>query len=67
MDALGLARRHGEKDVLAFYNRLLLGVEPAPAWRARLAKAMDPRVTDEAEVARRTVALVLVMPEAQVA
>ena len=36
MDTLGLARAHGEKDVIAFYTRLLLGTEPAPAWRARL-------------------------------
>jgi uncharacterized protein (DUF1800 family) len=67
MDALALARRHGEKDVIAFYTRLLLGTEPAPAWRARLTAAVDPKRQDEAEAARRTVALILAMPEAQVA
>jgi uncharacterized protein (DUF1800 family) len=66
MDALGLPRSHGEKDVVAFSTRLLLGTEPAPAWRARLAAAVDPKLTDEAETARRTMALILAMPEAQV-
>jgi uncharacterized protein (DUF1800 family) len=65
MDALALARRHGEKDVVAFYTRLLLGREPAPAWRARLAAGAGPEVTQEAEAARRTAALILAMPEAQ--
>jgi uncharacterized protein (DUF1800 family) len=65
MDALALARRHGESDAVAFYTRLLLGAEPGPAWRARLAAAIDPRVSDQAEAARRTVALILAMPEAQ--
>jgi uncharacterized protein (DUF1800 family) len=67
MDALALARRSGEKDVVAFYTRLLLGTEPAAAWRARLTAAVDPKRIDEAEAARRTVALILAMPEAQVA
>jgi hypothetical protein len=66
MDALALAGRHGEKDLVAFYTRLLLGAEPAPAWRSRLAAGADAKVTDEAESARRTVALILAMPEAQV-
>jgi uncharacterized protein (DUF1800 family) len=65
MDALALPRRHGEQDVIAFYTRLLLGAEPAPAWRARLAASVDPKGTDEAESARRTVALILAMPEVQ--
>jgi uncharacterized protein (DUF1800 family) len=65
MDVLALARRHDEKDVVAFATRLLLGAEPAPAWRERLAAGGDPKATDEAEVARRTVALILAMPEAQ--
>jgi uncharacterized protein (DUF1800 family) len=67
MDTLALARRHGEKDVVAFATRLLLGAEPAPAWRARLAAAADPKVTEETEAARRTVALILATPEAQLA
>jgi uncharacterized protein (DUF1800 family) len=67
MDALALAGHYGEKDIVAFYTRLLLGTEPAPAWRARLAAAVAPNVTEEAEAARRTVALILAMPEAQVA
>jgi uncharacterized protein (DUF1800 family) len=67
MDVLALARSHGEKDVAAFATRLLLGTEPAPAWRARLASAADPKATNEAETARRTVALILAMPEAQLA
>jgi len=66
MDALGLARRHGERDVVAFYTRSLLGAEPTPAWRSRLTAGIDPKPPDEAEAARRTVALILAMPEAQV-
>jgi uncharacterized protein (DUF1800 family) len=57
MDALALGRRHGEADVVAFATRLLLGTEPTPAWRARLAAGAD--------APRRTVALVFAMPEAQ--
>lgn len=67
VDALALAARYGEKDATAFYTRLLLGAEPTAVWRARLASGVDPKVTEEAEAARRTVALILAMPEAQVA
>jgi len=70
MDALGLARRHGQgagrDDVVAFYTRLLLGVEPTPDWRARLAEALGPKEAD-AGFARRVVSLILAMPEAQLA
>ena len=62
-----LARRHGEKDVVAFCTRLLLGVEPAAEWRARLLAGAGPNLRDEADAARRTVALTLAMPEAQLA
>jgi len=65
MDALALARRHGEKDGIAFYTRLLLGTEPAPAWRARLTAGIGLKPRDEA--ARRAVTLILAMPEAQMA
>jgi uncharacterized protein (DUF1800 family) len=67
MDALALARHHGERDVIAFCTRLLLGTEPAPAWRARLAAGVAPKGTNEAEATRRTVALIFAMPEAQCA
>jgi hypothetical protein len=66
-DALALARRHGEKDVVTFATRLLLGADSAPAWRARLTAALDPNTTDEDERARRLIALILAMPEAQLA
>ncbi len=56
LDAEGLAKRHGADDAGAFFTRLLLGAEPSPAWRERLAKAD----------ARKTVALLLASPEAQV-
>jgi uncharacterized protein (DUF1800 family) len=65
MDAIALAGRHQEKDVIAFYTRLLLGIEPAAAWRNRLAAGADAKGKDEAETARRMVALILAMPEAQ--
>jgi uncharacterized protein (DUF1800 family) len=66
LDARALARRHGETDVVAFATRLLLGAEPTAAWRARLGAGID-KGTDEAEGARRAVALILAMPEAQLA
>jgi uncharacterized protein (DUF1800 family) len=65
MDALALAQRHGAKDVVVFYTRLLLGTEPVPAWRARLTAGVDAKLTEQAESARRTVALILAMPESQ--
>ena len=71
MDALGLARRHGHgKDcdaVLTFYTRLLLGAEPTSAWRSRLNAALARDMVDDAEAARRTAALILALPEAQLA
>jgi hypothetical protein len=65
MDALSLARLHNERDVFAFYTRLLLGTEPAPAWRDRLTAGMGPNLQGEDEASRRTVALLLALPEAQ--
>jgi uncharacterized protein (DUF1800 family) len=65
MDAVALAGRYGEKDIVAFSTRLLLGMEPAPAWRARLAAGVHPKGTNAAATARRTVALILATPEAQ--
>jgi uncharacterized protein (DUF1800 family) len=68
MDALALAQRHGEPDVLAFYTRLLLGTEPTAAWRERLRlwAAGQPKATEEGEAARRLAALILALPEAQI-
>jgi uncharacterized protein (DUF1800 family) len=67
MDALALTRLHGENDVVAFYTRLLLGTEPAPSWRDRMEAGIRPEKMTQAEAARRTVALILTMPEAQIA
>ena len=71
MDTLGLARRYGSgKDraaVLSFYTRLLLGVEPTPAWRERLNAVLGREAVAEAEAARRLAALILALPEAQLA
>jgi uncharacterized protein (DUF1800 family) len=67
MDAVALARRHGEADPVAFYTRLLLGAEPSAAWRDRLAAALGPRAKDEGAAARRVAALVLALPESQLA
>jgi hypothetical protein len=66
LDALALAHRHRQDDFIAFYTRLLLGRKPAPAWSARLAAGVGPKLADEAEAARRMVALILAMPEAQI-
>jgi hypothetical protein len=67
MDVLAWARRHGVEDVVALTTRLLLGTEPTPAWRDRLAAGLEGKGTEAAETARRTVALILAMPEAQLA
>jgi uncharacterized protein (DUF1800 family) len=65
LDVLTLAGRHGEKDVVAFSTRLLLGSDPSPAWRARLEAGIKAKGSEEAVRARQTVALILAMPEAQ--
>ncbi len=78
MDAVALAERHGHgKDretMIAFYTKLLLGVEPRAAWNERLTTALasaDRRagsVSDrsgEGATIRKAVALILAMPEAQ--
>ncbi len=71
MDAAGLARRHGHgkdfDDAVAFYTKLLLGVGPTPAWRDRLAAALGKDAAAKPESLRRAVALVLALPEAQLA
>ncbi len=50
MDALALARLHGENDVVAFYTRLLLGTEPA----LRLARPDGGRPRSEADGGSRS-------------
>jgi uncharacterized protein (DUF1800 family) len=69
MDALALAERHGNgKDrdtVIAFYTKLLLGVEPTPAWNERLTAALGSGNNAEPDTIRKLVALILTMPEAQ--
>jgi uncharacterized protein (DUF1800 family) len=71
LDAVGLTQRHGhakERDtIIAFYTKLLLGVEPTAAWRDRLAAALGPENDMKPETIRKIVALILAMPEAQVA
>lgn len=63
--ALALAEQHGQgksrESVPAFFSRLLLGVDPIPAWHGKLA-SLNP-----AETARRVVAFILSSPEAQLA
>jgi uncharacterized protein (DUF1800 family) len=63
MDARSLAKNHGEDDVIAFYTRLLFGVEPTAEWRQRITASVEAK--DDGERARRVVALMLAMPEAQ--
>jgi hypothetical protein len=65
VDVRALAGRHGERDVVAYYTRLLLGAEPTPAWRDRLAAGLGPEVKGGDGAARRAVALLLSMPEYQ--
>jgi uncharacterized protein (DUF1800 family) len=71
MDAAALAERHGHgphrDTVLAFYTKLLLGTEPTAAWQDRLAAALGPGNDARPETIRKAVALILAMPEAQLA
>src|SRR5262249_23379462 len=66
-DVLDLAKRRdrgsSRDDVIDFLTRLLLGREPTPEWRDRLAKGLGSN--DLAETARRSAALILSTPEAQ--
>jgi uncharacterized protein (DUF1800 family) len=67
MDAVALAKRHGQDDVIAFYTQVLFGFEPSPEWRQRIMGAVDGKEKDEGERARKIVGLILAMPEAQLA
>jgi uncharacterized protein (DUF1800 family) len=68
-DPLALARRHERgrdlDDTIAFFGELLLGAPPAPDWRERLLTALAPKPGEEADAARRAVAVILASPEAQ--
>ena len=68
-DALPLAHQHGRgrdlDDLLTFFGELLLGTSPTPAWRARLAAALERKRGTDADTARRAVAVILASPEAQ--
>jgi uncharacterized protein (DUF1800 family) len=63
MDAVALAKQRGEDDVIPFYTRLLFGVEPTPEWRQRITSGVT--ADNGGDRARRIVALMLAMPEAQ--
>jgi hypothetical protein len=69
LDALGLARRHGQgrdrESVIRFFSRLLLGCEPTPDWCEQLAAALGSDAREEAETARRIVSRILAMTDAQ--
>ena len=72
VDALGLARRHGQgadwPRLLDFYGQLLLGGPPDAAWRRRLLTALGVAgagQAPDAAGARRLVALILASPEGQ--
>jgi hypothetical protein len=69
VDALGLARRHGQADsvdaLVNFYAHLFLGGMPGPAWRDRVRSALGPKSATDGRTARRIAALVLTSPEAQ--
>jgi uncharacterized protein (DUF1800 family) len=67
MDAVALAKKHGEDDIVSFYTRLLFGIEPAEDWRQRINGATDGKANDEGERARKIVGLMLATPEAQLA
>jgi uncharacterized protein (DUF1800 family) len=64
MDARALAKDHGQDDAVVFYTRLLFGTEPTPEWRQRIASGVT--ADNEGDRARKIVALMLGMPEAQI-
>lgn len=70
LDALGMARRHqrggGLEDVIGFYGKLLLGVPPSAAFRARLRKALGGKTALGPETVRRVVVSILASPEWQI-
>jgi uncharacterized protein (DUF1800 family) len=67
-DALALAHRHGRgqdfETALGFYAELLLGTKLQPKWRDQVRAALGDQV-GKPEGLRRAVALLLVLPEAQ--
>jgi hypothetical protein len=67
-DALALPKRHGRGGglpaLIDFYAEVLHGTPPDPAWRDRLMGSLNPKA-GMADNARRTVALILASPEAQ--
>jgi uncharacterized protein (DUF1800 family) len=69
--ALALAERYGQGNsrdcVLAFFSKLLLGVDPILAWHNTPAAPFGPASSTPAEMARRVVAFILSSPEAQLA
>jgi hypothetical protein len=69
LDALALAQRHGQgrdrESVIRFFSRLLLGREPTAAWCERLTAALGSDAREESESARRIIARILAMAEAQ--
>ncbi len=71
MDARALAQQHQQSanrdGAIGFYLKLLLGTELNAAWRERLATVLDAKSAADAETLRRAVALILAMPEAQLA
>ncbi len=66
LDALALARLHGENDVIAFYARLVLGTEPSQAWRDRMGARLAPKTNDGGRLCSPAREVDLTMPEAQV-
>jgi uncharacterized protein (DUF1800 family) len=69
LDAVGLAVRHGVKQdfasIVGFYAKLLFGMEAKKPWLDRLANAVERDQAGGAERLRRTVGMLLAMPEAQ--
>jgi uncharacterized protein (DUF1800 family) len=67
--AYGLAERHQRRgdygNTIAFMTELVLGLDPGAAWRDRLAAGLPPGTAPGSTAARRTVALLLASPEAQ--
>ncbi len=71
LDVLGLAGRNGRggdlDQVVSSLAELILGFDPGPAWRGRIAAAAGAHSASLAESARRAAALLLSSPESQVA
>jgi uncharacterized protein (DUF1800 family) len=71
LDGIALAKRHDRGrdlgDLLTFCTELLTGAPPDAAWHKRVLAALGPRARLDADAARAGIALIVALPEVQMA